>query len=136
MPWLRNKVISFSNGVLGIDYTKMSEQNGPKEIIISPEPTGFCLDFINGALDVINNNQTYHFCLDTVSYFVSALPHADNPLFRKLINLQLFMDEINKIVADPATYPDVIQKFSQEIKEKEEQIWANWSVNQVLDNNG
>lgn len=132
MPWLRQKVQCFSKGVLGERYKKMTRKLGAREEVVSPEPSTFCADFVDGALLMLQAKIDYHFCLDTVSYFVSALPYVTNTLFRPLIKLE----EMYKSVENVLQYENKLEqdtlKLAQTLKSNRNQIMKNWLINEEL----
>jgi hypothetical protein len=133
MPWLRAHVLNFIEGILGDEYQLIKTNTGRHEHIISPDPTAFCEGFTGTALKLMRNEQDYNYSVDTVSYFVSALPYADNAKFRKYIKLQEMLDETDKIMNKPGVHSDIAQDLARQLKEREGEIWKNWITLEHLD---
>lgn len=133
MPWLRAHVLNFIEGILGDEYRLIKINTARHEHIISPDPTAFCEGFTGAALKLLRNEQSYNYSVDTVSYFVSALPYADDVKFRKYIKLQEMLYEADKVMQKPGVHSDLAQDLARELKEREDEIWKNWKTLEHLD---
>jgi len=133
MPWLRAHVLNFIEGVLGDEYQLIKINTARHEHIISPDPTAVCEGFTEAALKLMQNEQSYNYSVDTVSYFISALPYADDPKFRKYIKLREMLDEADKIMQKPGVHSELVQDLARQIKEREGEIWKNWKTLEHLD---
>ena len=133
MPWLRAHVLNFVEGVLGDEYQLIKINTARHEHIISPDPTAFCESFTKAALKLMRNEQGYNHSVDTVSYFVSALPYADDVKFRKYIKIQDMLDEADKIMQNPSVHTDLVQDLARQLKEREDEILKNWKALEHLD---
>ena len=133
MPWLRDRIVNFREGVLGDTYQVIKSSSGRREKVVSPDPTSYCDSFTKYALKLLRMEQSYNFSVDAVPYFISALPYADSPKFRKFIKLQEMMDEVDKIMQAANEYPELVQELAKQLKEREEEIWENWKSLEHLD---
>jgi len=132
LTWLRQHMQYFIDGVLGSEYKVLKGFNGTSESVFSPSPTGWCGKYSYFAIEVLSKRATYHSVIDCVDYFVSALAYADKQKYRKRIKLNEILNVVDDVLAKD-TASEIAKEFAQNLKEKEEQIKANWALNAHLD---
>src|SRR5690606_1583393 len=132
MPWLRQHIQWFVDGVLGHEYRLIEEQENVGERIISPDPTNFCMTYCKSAMKVLQGEHAYHGVADCVEYFISALGYATKLSFRKHIAVYELIQNVNGVL-DGSKASDISLELARKIKSKEEDLWMNWNKNSHLD---
>lgn len=132
LPWYRDHVKYFCEGVLGHKYQELEMFEGTRMEIYSPSPTHWCKDFCSFGIKVLQGEIPYYGAVDSVDYFVSALAHADKQKFRKWIKLKELLEVVDDVLSKEST-SEIAKEFAQNLKEKEEQIKSNWALNAHLD---
>ena len=134
LPWIRNHVQYFVEGVLGDEYQEIEEKpvNGGRARKISPEPSWWCRTYIFRAISVLDGKVSYSGCIDCVPYFVSCLPHFNIAKERKRAKFKPIVEGMNKILGQDAPNPFALE-FAQELKSCEDEILQNWAMNAHLD---
>lgn len=89
MPWLRQHIQYYINGILGDTYKVIQEQDGSSMRTISPDPEFWCSQYIAIAREVLNNERQYHGVIDCTEYFLSALLNFSSDKKERKINLLL-----------------------------------------------
>ncbi len=77
MPWLRDHLKHFSEGVMGSSYEVIEEvENNRRSRTISPDPSYWCRTFLSATRKNLTERRGYRGYEFFLPYFVSALPHV------------------------------------------------------------
>lgn len=132
MPWLRQHVQFFVEGILGEHYQVIYEQDGPNSRVISPDPTFFCLTYCASALKVIDGKIPYHGVIECIGYFTSALEYAVDASLRMDISIDRLIQSAEAAIDDQSLLPLNVD-YAKEIIKRKSEILENWNKNSHLD---
>jgi|AntRauTorcE11898_2_1112593.scaffolds.fasta_scaffold32034_2 hypothetical protein len=76
MPWIRQSMKAFSEGVLGDVYQEPHCVDFEGKRICPSEPEWFCMLAVTNVIEVINGEKVYHGFLECFDYFFSAMKHC------------------------------------------------------------
>ncbi len=127
MPWLRQHIQNYVEGVLGKEYRVIEQDSGRRPQAISPEPTFWCKQFIHNSVKILQGKKQYHGCVECVDYFVSALAHAANPKTRQRCKLTEMMQQVDEVLAQ-SDASLLAREFAENLKAHEQQIMSNWAL--------
>jgi hypothetical protein len=127
MPWIREHIQLFLQGVLGQDYVEIKEHSGRSEKTISSEPTAWCMAYVADARKLMDGKVSYAGSMDCLDYFVSALKHASNPSVRRFVDPGALISRAESLLADSDVAADVLD-FAKEISSRKDEIISNWEV--------
>ena len=128
LEWYRNHIQFFCEGVFGHGYQVLEQFEGTSMEKYSPEPTVWCQNFSSHAIQIINAEIAFTGVIYLVEYFVSALPYAVKPKARKRTKLQQMFRVVDEVLAkDDAS--EIAKEFAQNIKNRKDEIKANWALN-------
>lgn len=134
MPWLREKIQWFLNGIIGPTYHKIEEPYGRGDMYtISPNPNVFCVSYCARAMNLLKGKLSYNYTVDFVDYFISALSNADNSDDRKNIRLDLLWTTVNNALAEPNEHSALAVELATNLKQKEQDINDNFAIHAYLD---
>lgn len=133
LPWLRQHLRDFVEGVLGHQHRMIeAEIGGGDKKDISPEPTKWCFSFTKNVTDLLTGVNDYHGCVEAVDYFVSALRYATKEMYRELIDLEGFLSLVDKSIEESSA-SDLALKTARKVKAESQRIRENWAMNAHLD---
>jgi hypothetical protein len=136
IPWLRQHLQYFVDGVLGHEYRYLEETipNGLKKMV-SPEPSFWCGGCMSWMVKLLSGTIEYHGCMEAVDYFVSVLAHADDPKFRYRKDFDELMRLIDEVAADGSA-PELARELAGKLQARKQEISDNWALHAHLDKNG
>jgi hypothetical protein len=132
LPWLRQHIIWFVDGVMGKNYEIIKEQDGQDYRILSAPPTSICGSYCVKALQVLEGELEYHGVVDYLEYFTSALPDAVDVSFRKHILIDKLISVAESVVKSGSASPLAID-YAKRIVTLKKEILEGWSLNSHLD---
>lgn len=132
LPWLRQHVVWFVDGVMGKKYEVLKEQDGQDFRVLSYDPTSLCSSYCIKALMVLEGELEYHGVVDYLEYFISALPHAVDVSYRKYISIDDFVSTAQVVVESDSASPMVLD-YAKRIVSLKKEILEGWNLNSNLD---
>lgn len=129
MPWVRDHIVFFIEGVLGHEYKEVKEKVGKGEEIISLEPTAWCLSYVTDARKLMDGKVAYSACVDSIDYFVSALEHASHPRFRKYLNIDELISRAGAKLDNPNA-SELVSGFACNILSRKAEILGAWKASE------
>src|SRR5690606_275067 len=127
MPWVRDHIVFFIEGVLGHEYKEVKEKVGKGEEIISREPTAWCLSYVTDARKLMDGKVSYSACVDSMDYFVSALKYASNEAARKLFDPGELFPLAETVVEGRS---NLASRFAHEVLSRKAEIMDNWKASE------
>jgi hypothetical protein len=142
MPWLRERIKLFIDGVFGQEYKviEAKDSRGDSQVI-SPDPTSFSTYFPIQVMKYFKRGQAYDDAVDRIPYLLSVLPHAVNPELRKQMwhrrkkrmELDMMFEEAERVLADEAEQRPLAKQLAKDLLELKDEIWTLWKLNEHLD---
>ena len=132
MPWLRQHIVWFVDGVMGKKYEIIKEQDGQDCRIISADPTSLCGSYCVKALQVLEGELEYHGVVDYLEYFVSALPNVIDVNFRKHTLVDKLISTAEAVAESDAVSPLAID-YARRVLTFKKEILEGWNLNSHLD---
>lgn len=127
MPWFRQQVQWFVEGVLGTRFEEVYADFGSNREIISPNPSFWCRAYVVNALEMLKGVRAYDPCIDCIDYFVSAAAHASDPFYRQRCRIEAMLDAASTAV-DQQDLSEIARDFAREICERAAKIRENWLI--------
>jgi hypothetical protein len=127
MEWQRDKVKFFVKNILTKKYRKIEELVEKKSFIVSPNPSFWCSLFCAKARQVMNEEIECHACVDTIDYFVSALPYATDEFHRKRIKVDSILQLSKEILSRDNVSPVAIE-MAKKLADKKKEILHAWAT--------
>jgi hypothetical protein len=129
MSWLRERIGWFIDGVLGRSYQRFEMEQGRRIHVVSPEPTSFCWSFTANAIKLFSGELHYSFTVDTVPFFLSVLPLADNPKIRKRVKLAKMLEEAARVLEEDQPQGYALE-LARQLKQHEDEILRSWKLHE------
>jgi hypothetical protein len=126
MPWFRQQVQWFVEGVLGKRYEEVHEYFGDNREVISPNPSFWCLAYVVNALEVLKGARGYDPCVDCIDYFVSAAAHATDPFYREKCQIEPMLQAAAAAAAGREDLGEIAHDFARVQCARAAEIRANW----------
>lgn len=111
MPWQRIQMMYFVEGILGKEYVIIKENNAT----LSPEPSRWCAVYSSMLLKYLKGEYNYHGCVDSFSYFLSALGFASD--IKRLESIKQKINEAINIASNFEVNPSVEDKLRKDFCE-------------------
>ena len=132
LPWLRQHIVWFADGVMGKNYEVIKEQDGVDYRVLSVDPAFFCKMYCVKAVMVLEGGLEYHGVVDCLEYFTSALSSAVDVSFRKRISINKFISTAETVAESDSVSPLVLA-YAKRIVASKKEILEGWNVNSHLD---
>lgn len=137
LSWERTFNQMYVNAVLGSSYQVIKECSPTgREEIISPSPSVFCFEFINWTYRILQLAEvSYHPYVETVDYFVSALPSFTGEIWRNARTVKEFFIilDLAESISQQADAPVIAKELAEKLVENKEALLSNWQINAHLD---
>lgn len=132
LPWLRQHIVWFVEGIMGKNYEIIKEKDGGDFRVLSTDPSFFCKIYCVKARMVLEGDLEYHGVVDCLEYFTSALSSAVDIDCRERISLSKFMSAAEAVIKNGSASPLAIEYANRVITLKKEILEA-WNLNSHLD---
>ncbi len=132
LPWLRQHIQYFVEGVLGNEYHYAEESEAGMMHAVSLHPGFWCEKFIYHAVRLLSGKIDYHGCVEAVNYFVTAIAHSDDAYYRDIEDFQQMNSLIDKVLADEDA-TEVARELATKLNARRQEIINNWELHAHLD---
>ncbi len=132
LPWLRQHIQYFVDGVLGNEYCYVEEPEAGRMHAVSPHPGSWCEKYIYQAVRLLSGKIDYHGCVEAVDYFVTAIAHSDDAYYRDLEDFQQMISLIDKVLADENA-SEAARELATKLNSRRQEIINNWELHAHLD---
>lgn len=122
-PWYRSHMELFRESYFSSGFSIIIEERSK----VSPPPSSWSSFYVENITEAINAGSVWCPVFGFIDYFLSALPYVQNPKFRKRINLADLMQLVDEKLNGGQCEGELLQ-FLQELKSKENEIWAAWEI--------
>lgn len=141
MPWLRERILLFIEGVRGKEYKLMEMPYGKGTEVISPEPTSFCVGYPLQTIKYFTRGAAYDSAVDDIPYLISALPHADDANMRRQMfkrrggemKLEIMFDEASRVLDEKDEGRPLAKQLANDLLEQRDEIFRLWKLHEHLD---
>ncbi|PAV24780.1 hypothetical protein CF392_14345 [Tamilnaduibacter salinus] len=124
MPWIRQSMKAFSQGVLGNEYKAPHCVDFEGKKVRPCEPEWFCMLAVRYGIKVMKGEVIYHGFLECFDYFFSAMEHCGdkpNDLSRTPVAKLINVSEHYLTVKEP---DEDALKFAQKVVENKDEMLA------------